>query len=114
MALTYTLDLSGFVNLFDQYGRHEQFTRCAREALYEYYDELSNDAGDGDVDVVAICCDWAEYDNSELLREYSSYLPDLFETYESEEDAVSALIEALQDETTVIEIDNGATLILSF
>lgn len=113
MALVITLDKYSFPNLFDQYNRSEQFSRCAREALFEYYDEATY--GDSlEVDVVGVCCDWTEYENAELLREYSSYLPKELAEYEDEGEAVSALIEALRDETSIIELSNGSTLVLAF
>lgn len=113
MSLVITLDKHSFSSLFDQYNRSEQFSRCAREALFEYYDE--DTTGDSlEVDIIGMCCDWAEYDNAELLREYYNYLPEELSDYEDEDDAASALIGALKDETTVIELSDGSTLVLAF
>ena len=49
---------SQFSDMFYNAGRGEQFSYEALEALYEYYNEL-----DVELDVVGICCEWAEYDS---------------------------------------------------
>lgn len=114
MAVTHQLSKYSFSDLFKG-DRADQFSRCALEALFEDLEEMSECMGeDFRVDVVAICCDWTEYDNEELLRAYSNYLPDDLSSYADEEEAVSALIEALRDETQVIELSNGCTLVQAF
>ncbi|GHU80073.1 hypothetical protein AGMMS49992_32750 [Clostridia bacterium] len=56
------------------------------------------------LDVVAVACEWTEYDAEELADEYS-HLLDEDEEYESQEDRMEAIVEALEDETTVIKVD---------
>lgn len=115
MAVTINLNKYTFSQLFDNRGRGEQFSRCAREALFQDLEELSEDAGkDIGADIIALCCDWTEYENAELLRAYSNYLPDEISSYSDEGEAVSALIGALKDETQVIELQNGCTLVQIF
>ena len=50
---------SQFSDMFYNAGRGEQFSYEALEALYEYYNEF----GDYELDVVAVCCEWCEYDS---------------------------------------------------
>ena len=50
---------SQFSAMFYSAGRGEQFSYEALEALYEYYNEF----GDCELDVVAVCCEWCEYDS---------------------------------------------------
>ena len=72
--------------------RKDQFSSAALYALYEYLDELSNDIGeDIELDVVGICCEFAEYKDIDAVKE----------DYEVED------LSDLQDKTTVIEFDSG-------
>ena len=50
--------------------RKEQFSYEALKELFEYYDNLAEDTGEPiQFDMVAICCEWAEYDSLEELEE---------------------------------------------
>ena len=114
MAVTVELSKYTFADLFKG-DRADQFSRCALEALFEDMEEVAEGMGeDLQVDVVAICCEWTEYEGAELLRAYSNYLPDERSAYDDEGEAVSALIEALEDETRIIELSNGCTLVQAF
>ena len=114
MAVTIELSKYSFADLFKG-DRADQFSRCALEALFEDLEELSEGIGkDVQVDIVEICCNWTEYEGAELLRAYPNYLPDDLSSYDDEDEAVSALIGALRDETRIIELSNGCTLVQAF
>ncbi len=114
MAVTVELSKYSFVDLFKG-DRADQFSRCALEALFEDMEEVAEGmGGDLRVDIVAICCDWTEYEGAALLRAYPNYLPDELSSYDDEGEAVSALIEALKQETQIIELSNGNTLVQAF
>lgn len=114
MAVTYQLSKYSFSDLFKG-DRADQFSRCALEALFEDLEELSEGMGkDLQVDVVEVCCNWTEYEGTALLRAYPEYLPDELSSYDDEGEAVGALTEALKDETRVIELSNGCTLVQAF
>ena len=98
--LTYTLNTNDFITLFDEFDRSENFSRRARHVLFEYLDNLSDDIGDIQVDIIAICCDWAEYSEDELLSEYGHMV-------EEEDTSAEELAELLQDATTVITVEHG-------
>ena len=71
-----TVDQSTFVREFEAYGRADQFSYEALEALFEYYDELE----DFELDVIAICCDWTEYeDMQEAIEAFWDYEAELNE-----------------------------------
>lgn len=116
MAIKIELYVGEFLNMFDQYGRTDQFSVCAKEALYEHLEELSDDLGDDvTIDIVGLCCDWTEYSAGDLLRDYGKqYLPDDRESYDSDEAATEALFTALQEETTILKLRNGAYLVQVF
>ncbi len=49
---------------FRVFNRGDQFSREGFDALHEYHAELSEDIGeDIQIDVIAICCEWSEYDS---------------------------------------------------
>lgn len=121
------VDVYAFHRAFEQMGRHEQFSREAREALFEYLEELSDDIGEPiELDVIGICCDFAEYDSAEeCALEYGWSKPerdvderdhpDFSETEEDYAERCDDLAkEWLQDRTTVLELSDGGVVIQSF
>jgi len=72
MAIVKTIDENEFVREFDEYNRSDNFSVKSRRALFDWYEfSLATESGDCELDVIAICCEWGEYDKSELLSEYS-------------------------------------------
>ena len=66
-----TVNEQDFVRAFDEMGRSENFSRMARRVLFEYFESLSDDLGqDIELDPIAICCDWGEYTERELLEHF--------------------------------------------
>ena len=70
-----TVNRSDFIKAFDEYNRAGNFTINARNELFEYYSELSDVAGDFELDVIAICCDWGEYTEKELIESFGDSPP---------------------------------------
>jgi hypothetical protein len=69
-------------------------------ALYDYLEELDESMGEQtEFDPIAICCDYSEYDS---LKDIKANYPDI------------KSLEDLQDNTTVIECDNGHLIIQDF
>ena len=84
------VSLNDFMDRFRAYDRQDNFSYEGLEALFNYYEEL---------DVIAICCEWAEYDSIEdAINEYG-------DSYD---------FETLSDDTTVIELDNNHVLVKAF
>lgn len=51
--------------------RPENFSRPALRTLFEYLTELEEDLGESiELDVIALCCDWAEYTRDELAAQF--------------------------------------------
>jgi hypothetical protein len=89
-----------FIRAFEQV-RPDNFSRAGLSALYEYFEQLEEDIGTPiKLDVIAICCEYSEY---ESLEEFQK---DYGEDYES--------IEDIESETTVITVDNDGFIILQF
>ena len=105
------IDRDTFINTFDQYGRSDNFTRAARAALFEYYEQLEEDLGeDIEFDCIAICCDWGEHENwIQWADDYGFDVPDEYD----DEEAVDFIYEHLRDNTQIIEF-NGGILVQAF
>ena len=55
---------------FKDYDRLDNFSYEALQELYNYYDEIEKDIGEPiELDVIAICCEWTEYDVIDFLKE---------------------------------------------
>ena len=88
-----------FIDQFKIMNRSEQFSREGLEALYGYFEELSEDQNI-QFDVIAICCDFTEYENlEEFNRDYGKNFSD---------------VEEIFDFTQVIMIDNEKFIIQNF
>lgn len=99
--ITSTLNQWQFVD-----GMGDDFSYEAAVALYNYYEELSDDIGEPiEFDRVAIRCDWYEYDT--LAEAYRNHRYDY--TYVEGEAR-----EYFEENTTLIELDNGHVLIGAF
>jgi hypothetical protein len=87
-------------DFIDQFNiRSENFSREGLEALYGYFEELSEDHNI-EFDVIAICCDFTEYDSlAEFNRDYGKNFSD---------------VEEIFNLTQVIMIDNEKFIIQNF
>lgn len=102
-----TIDLYQFIEAFTDCNRKNQFSASALETLFDYYEEIESETGEEiELDVIAICCDWAEYEEQELIDEYGYLI-------EEEEKDVEEIAEELNGRTTVIETD-GNYLVQTF
>lgn len=77
-----TITLNDFIQEFENYGRQDQFSIYGLEALFEYYEEVEEDINEPiELDVISICCDWAEYEKvGDFLNDYG------YESLEEAED----------------------------
>jgi len=59
-----TINFQAFADAFQAHGRGTQFSYGALKALFNYYEELDIETGHETVlDVLGLCCEWAEYAN---------------------------------------------------
>lgn len=90
-----------FIQAFEDAGRRDQFSREALFALFDYLEELEQGLDEEiELDVIAICCDYTEY---ESLEEFNKDYGVEHET-----------IEDLEYETTVIRLDSGGIIVQNF
>lgn len=87
-----------FVQLFNTYGRENQFSPLGRRKLFDYLEEYEESTGESlDIDIIALCCDYSEISITDIQRETGC---------ESLDD--------LRDSTTVIEVDDETIIYGSF
>lgn len=100
---------SMFCDAFRDMRRKDQFTYAGLEALYDYLIEYEEDIGEEiELDVIALCCEYTEYSDEELIEEYEDRIDrDALNDPDDEDEMVSAIVESLQEETDVIEYDGG-------
>ena len=93
-----TVGLYDFRRAFQDYGRYKHFSYEGYEALFDWleeYDECSDT--ETELDVIALCCDYTEYENLEELQ-------DNYNDIKSMDD--------LQDNTIVIYVGNDDGFII--
>lgn len=101
-----TLSLSDFQNAFANSSRSEQFSNEALEAIFSYLSELEDSTGtEMELDIVAICCDFTEYENLEdFQKEYDAEEYPDFDSIEYETTVLYTW--EYQDEDTPFVISN--------
>ena len=83
------------------------WTYSEAEALVEYYEDLGEDIGTTfDFDVVAIRCEWTCFDNIAEVREHYNDCAGL--------DTDEEVLDWLRNNTQVIVVSNGSTLVSEF
>ena len=94
------IDKYDFARAFEQV-RPDNFSRAGLSALYEYFEQLEEDIGNPiELDVIAICCEYSEYESLEEFQE------DYGDDYQS--------IDEIEQVTTVIPVDDSGFIILQF
>ena len=85
MAIVKSISQSEFIDMFTEYSRENNFSYYSKIALYEYYDNYSNEMDEPyTLDIIDICCTWDECSSmAETINEYG-YLVDIDNTDEEE------------------------------
>ena len=89
-----------FHDAFRNMKRSENFSYKGLDELFDYFEMLEDEIGEKiELDVIAICCDYVEYDSfEELQADYNDI--------ETEED--------LYDNTSVVCFDDDCIIIQSY
>ena len=100
MIMKQTINEFDFVQAFKEL-RPNNFSKAGLFALFDYLEQLEDDIGEEtELDVIALCCEYAEYDSLAEFRE------DYGEDYNTMQD--------IEYHTTVIMIDNESFIIRQF
>jgi hypothetical protein len=96
-----TITKSDFTTAFHKAGRGNNFTYEGLSALYDYLEQYEEDTNEQiELDVIAICCDYNEYED---LAEFQE---DYGEDYQT--------IEQIEHATQVIMIDDNSFILQAF
>tara|TARA_R110002050_G_scaffold130545_1_gene252262 strand:+ start:204 stop:506 length:303 start_codon:yes stop_codon:yes gene_type:complete len=94
-----TITKYSFQDAFHKMGRGGQFSYGGLDALFDYFEMLEEDTDQQiEFDVIAICCEYSEYDS---LKEFQN---DYGDEYESLED--------IENTTTLIKIEDEEGFII--
>jgi len=96
-----SIDRYQFRDAFRGYDREDNFSYAGLSALFDYLEDYEDATGDElELDVIAICCEFTEYENiSEFQANYGT-------EYET--------IEDIEDQTPVIMVNNQSFIIQAF
>ena len=101
------ITFSDFLDAFRRHGRETQFSHDAKRALFEYLQDLEEDTGEPiELDVVGLCCDYAEADVDTIIDECGLDASDC-----ADEDEKLELVEDFLDKTTTIVWQDGGTFL---
>jgi hypothetical protein len=97
-----TINFYDFSDAFRKAGRADQFTYEGQRAIFDYLEEYEDSTGEEiELDVVAICCEYMEYEN---LEEFHNI-------YDKED---YPNLDKLRDYTQVIEVGEDSFIIAEF
>ena len=108
-----TLTPSSFVQAFRIMNRIENFSYDGLEALFNYFEDIEQATGEEmELDVVAICCEYAESTAEEIASDYSI---DLSEA-EGDDEEIKSIVEEYLNENTMLvaKLDNGSFVYAQF
>jgi hypothetical protein len=83
---------SEFVDEFDAYNRTDNFSREAREMIYDYLEEINPDS---ELDVIAVCCDFNEDTVDNIASDYNI-------DFDEDSDRIEIVRDYLNDNTSVV------------
>ena len=94
--------------------RPDNFSRAALEALFAHFEEMERDQGEEmELDVIAICCDWTEYDSALEAAEAYGFEPKASDDERADTSEREAL-EFLQDNTTVLDLSVNGVVVMNY
>ena len=103
-----TINESMFKQQFRLYGRSDQFSSNGLTALFNYLEEVYGEDGEYEyaLDVVSLCCDFAEFSTAlEGAKNYSGFFTSEEDLNEGEEERQA--VQFLSKRTTILQFDGG-------
>jgi hypothetical protein len=95
-----SVNLNGFVNAFNKI-RPDHFTPEALDLIYEFITTYEDDTNmEIELDVIAICCDFCEMTQTEVVEAY--LIPEPFE---------NSIIRFLEDRTLLLGVTSSNTFV---
>lgn len=88
-----TITKYSFLDAFYKMGREDQFSYKGLISLFDYFEMLEEDTDQKiEFDVIAICCEYSEYEN---LKDFQDNYGDEYES-----------LEDIENNTTLIKIED--------
>lgn len=88
-----------FVDAFNAAGRKDQFSYDALRVLFDYIEQVEDDTGEEwELDVIAICCDYAEGTVADIAQDYGVDLSEC----EDDDERAEAVREYLEDQGALL------------
>lgn len=95
-----TISVHDFIDAFSKI-RPDSFSYYGQKALFEYLEELETETGQEiELDVIALCCDYTEYED---LEEFKCNYGKAYNT-----------IEDIEENTTVIRVGEEGLIVQAF
>jgi len=88
-----TINFGGFCDAFRALGREDQFTYEAKRMLFDHLEEVDPDH---ELDVIALCCAYAEEEELDVRQNYS---------------IEGDVLEWLQDNTIVLGVTQAGSVV---
>lgn len=100
-----TVNVYQFRQAFQDCGRGDQFSYKGLGVLYEALERVAEDTGEEvELDVIALCCEFAEGTAEEIAKDYGITLND-------DDDQFNKVLDYLFDSTWVCGVTDNATIV---
>jgi len=95
-----------FCDRFRDMDRTNNFSYAGKRALFDYLESYEEESDTKiELDIIALCCEYCEYQNlEEYLNNYSTDIDK--EDFDDKEDFEKAVLEEIENKTTLIKIEN--------
>lgn len=105
-----TISIYDFRDAFKAAGRGEQFSYDGLEVIFDYIESYEQDSGEQvELDVIALCCEWAEDNYASVAEQYDIDIEGL-----EEDDIPQAVMDYLCDNTDAYQTDSGNIVYVQF
>jgi len=106
-----SLSVYDFRDAFHKAGRGEQFSYEGLGILFYHLEEIEESCGEEyELDVIGLCCDFAESDWQTIAADYSIEIDET----ENEEEQEAAVLDYLADQDVLIGNTKGAIVYRQF
>jgi predicted ArsR family transcriptional regulator len=103
-----SLSLNMFRDAFTQCNRENQFSYEALELIFDYYEDYERDTGEElELDVIAICCSFAESTTQEAIDSYNIDVAGV----DSDEEKAELVADYFSNNTALIGVTSDNTFV---
>ena len=100
MSIIQTVNFSMFCDAFSNAGRADQFSYTAKRAIFESLNDMGEDV---ELDIIAICCDFAESSTDEIIAEYDIDVQEEMSEADYEDIKHEAVKNYLEKKTIIVQ-----------